>query len=107
MVEVYAAGLQAMQRRRESLHPLEDLIVQGFSAVPEPPRFSPERGAEGLEGAVFTLAYRRLRESGADALPALAPICTYITLSPFVGAEEACRVANGGGGRGRVQGRNR
>jgi AcrR family transcriptional regulator len=94
MVEVYAAGLEAMQRRRDALRPLEQLISDGYGLAPEVPPV----GAEGLVGGIYTLAYRRLRESGADSLPALAPICAYIALAPFIGAEEACRIANGEGG---------
>jgi AcrR family transcriptional regulator len=96
MVEAYAAGPEAMARRSEALRPFEALIVGG-------PEFSPETSrlaADGIAGAIYQLSYRRLRESGADGLPALAPICTYIALCPFVGPEEACRIANGDG-RGR------
>jgi len=60
----------------------------------------PQIAAEGIIGGVYTLAYRRLRDQGAGSLPSLAPICAYITLAPFVGPEEACRIANGDG-RGR------
>jgi len=94
MVEVYAAGLEAMQRRLEAL-PLQELIAAGYELAPETPQIT----AEGMVGGIYTLTYRRLREGGAEALPALAPICAYITLSPFVGPEEACRVANGDGRR--------
>jgi AcrR family transcriptional regulator len=96
MVEVYAVGLEAMQRRMEGLRPLQELIESGYELAPETPRIT----AEGIVGGVQTLAYRRLRDAGAGALPALAPVGSYITLSPFVGAGEACRIANGGG-RGR------
>jgi AcrR family transcriptional regulator len=95
MVEVYAAGLETMQRRLEALQPLQDLIAAGYALAPGTPRIT----AEGIVGGVYTLTYRRLREGGAEALPALAPICTYITLSPFVGPDEACRIANGDGRR--------
>jgi AcrR family transcriptional regulator len=91
MVEVYAAGLEAMLRRVEALRPLQELIAGGFELAPQTPRIT----AEGIAGGVYMLTFRRLRDAGAGALPALAPICTYITLSPFVGAEEARRVANG------------
>jgi len=97
MVEVYAAGLEAMQQRLEGLHPLQELIAAGYDLAPGTPPIT----AEGIVGGVYTLAYRRLREGGAGALPALTPICTYITLSPFVGPDEACRIANDNG-RGRA-----
>jgi AcrR family transcriptional regulator len=96
MVEVYAVGLEAMQQRMEALLPLEELIASGYELAPETPQIT----AEGIVGGVYTLAYRRLRDSGADGLPALAPVCSYITLSPFVGPQEACRIANDAG-RGR------
>jgi AcrR family transcriptional regulator len=96
MVEVYAVGLEAMQRRMEALRPLQELIAEGGALAPQTPPIT----AEGIAGGVYTLAYRRLRDAGAGGLPALAPICAYITLSPFVGPEEACRIANGDG-RGR------
>jgi AcrR family transcriptional regulator len=98
-VEVYAAGPAAVERRIESLRPLEALASEGYerSAGTLP------IVAEAIRGAVFTLAYRRIRDSGPESLPSLAPVCTYIALSPFIGAEEACRVANGDGrGRGKI-----
>jgi hypothetical protein len=57
------------------------------------------RGAETLAGGLYTLAYRRIRDSGPESLPSLAPLCTYIALSPFIGPEEACRwpTVTGGG----------
>jgi AcrR family transcriptional regulator len=93
MVEVYAAGLEAMQRRLEALRPLQELIAVGYELAPGTPPIT----SEGIVGGVCTLAYRRLREEGAAALPGLSPICAYITLSPFVGPDEACRLANGDG----------
>jgi AcrR family transcriptional regulator len=95
-VEVHAAGSPAMERRHETLRPLEELIGEGFEHEPAAPALA----AEAIVGAVFTLVYKRLQASGPSSLPALAPLLTYITLSPFLGAEEACRIANGNG-RGR------
>jgi hypothetical protein len=94
---VYAVGLEGMQRRMEALRPLQDLIAGGYELAPKTAQIA----AEGIVGGVYTLAYRRLRDQGAAALPALAPVCAYITLAPFVGAEDACRIANGDG-RGRA-----
>jgi AcrR family transcriptional regulator len=95
-VEIHAAGAAAMERRHETLRPLEDLIGKGFEHQPGVPALA----AEAITGGVLTLIYKRLRASGPGSLPALAPLLTYITLCPFLGAEEACQVANGDG-RGR------
>jgi len=95
-VEVHAAGSAAMERRHQTLEPLEELIGEGSERRPTTPALA----AEAITGAVFTLAYKTLRDSGPASLPALAPLLTYITLCPFLGAEEACRIANGDG-RGR------
>jgi AcrR family transcriptional regulator len=95
-VEVHAAGSAGMERRHETLRPLEELIGKGFQHQPAAPALA----AETIMGAVFTLIYKRLRSSDANSLPALAPLLTYITLCPFIGAAEACRTANGDG-RGR------
>jgi AcrR family transcriptional regulator len=95
-VEVYAAGPAAMERRVETLAPLESLVAEGLKRSPGTPQIA----AEAIAGGIYTLAYRRLRDSGPQSLPGLAPLCTYIALSPFIGPEEACRAANGDG-RGR------
>ncbi|HET7507700.1 MAG TPA: hypothetical protein VFJ53_05020, partial [Solirubrobacterales bacterium] len=56
---------------------------------------------EAIFGGIYSLAYRQLREIGAGGLPALAPLCTYLALAPFVGAQQAADAANGDG-RSRV-----
>jgi AcrR family transcriptional regulator len=92
-VEIYAAGSAAVERRSETLRPLAELIGEGFQHDPTAPALA----AEVIAGATFTLIYKRLRSSGPGSLPSLAPMLTYLALSPFLGAEEACRVANGDG----------
>jgi AcrR family transcriptional regulator len=92
-VEVYAAGPAAVQRRVETLAPLEGLVAEGYKRAAQTPKIA----AEAIAGAAYTLAYKRIRDRGPGSMPSLAPLLTYIALSPFVGAEEACRVANGDG----------
>jgi hypothetical protein len=55
-----------------------------------------------MAGGIATLAYRAIRDGGPETLPALAPLATYITLAPYLGAQEACRLANGSGRRERA-----
>jgi AcrR family transcriptional regulator len=97
-VGVYGAGLPAMQRRADALAPLRALIEGGGRNQPLQPL---PIALEVIVGAAYGLIYRQVRESGPESLPALAPICTYLTLAPFLGAEEAAKAANGDGRRRR------
>ena len=92
-VGVYGAGLPATQRRAKALAPLRPLIEAGPALRMRPLSIT----LEVIAGAVYGLMYRQVRRSGPESLPALAPICTYLTLAPFIGAEEACTAANGDG----------
>jgi hypothetical protein len=46
------------------------------------------------------MIYDQVKRGGAETMQEIAPLATYITLAPFIGAEEACTIANGDG-RGR------
>jgi AcrR family transcriptional regulator len=95
-VDVYTAGDAAIERREVAMRPLVALVENNTSAwVNMPPMVY-----ETIAGGIFHLLHRTAKEGGAEALPRLAPMLTYLTLFPFLGAEEACDVANGpGGGR--------
>lgn len=93
LVEVYAAGPAAIGRREEALRPLEILLAEGRLRSPEVPWIA----REAIPGGVLALAFHQIRRSGPESLPSLAPICTYLTLAPYVGAEEAATAANGDG----------
>ena len=93
LVEVYAAGPTALERRDEALRPLELLLAEGRARGQR----LPAPAIEMIAGGVYRLAYRRVRETGAGSLPGLAPLCAYLTLAPLVGAEEATAVAAGDG----------
>jgi AcrR family transcriptional regulator len=93
-VGVYEAGLPAIERRARALAPLGALIEGGGPAR----RFQPPTIAlEVITGATLGLMYNRTDRSGPESLPALAPICTYLALAPFIGPEDACKAANGDG----------
>jgi AcrR family transcriptional regulator len=90
MVEIYAAGPAAVERRTEALAPWRGLVERGFDVAPEIPPITPEV----IGGGQYTLAYRQIKAKGPAELPRLAPIFTYIALSPFVGPQRACELAN-------------
>jgi AcrR family transcriptional regulator len=95
MVEIYAAGPDAVERRAQALAPWRELVARGFELAPQTPAIAPEV----IGGGQASLAYRMIRERGPAELPRLAPIFAYGGLAPFVGAELACEVANEGGRR--------
>jgi len=91
VVEVYAAGPAAIECRTKALRPLERLLMKGHERSPEAPAIATEM----ITGGLISLAYRQIRDAGPEALTALVPLCTYLALAPFVGAEEAYGVAIG------------
>ncbi len=93
-VEVYAAGATALERRIGYLEPLEKLIAEGGGSSGEFPIT-----VDLIAGVVYSLSYRTIRESGPQALPRLAPLCTYLALAPFIGPEQASAAANEEPGR--------
>jgi AcrR family transcriptional regulator len=95
VVGAFAAGRRALEARDRIMVGLEALLAPGFEAAPQAPPIS----SEAIGGAVYSLTYEQLRAGGAASLVQLTPIATYIALCPFLGAEEACAVANGEGRR--------
>jgi hypothetical protein len=76
---------------------LESLLAEGRERAPEAPQITEEL----MSGVFFSLARRRITADGPQSLPALAPLCTYLALAPYLGAEAASEVANAYVGRRR------
>ena len=97
LVDAYVAGPEALKRRVGYLLPLEALLAEGRERT----GVAPEITEELMNGVFFSLSRRRISSDGSQALPALAPLCTYLALAPYLGAEEACEAANAYVGRRR------
>jgi AcrR family transcriptional regulator len=93
MVDVHAAGPEALERRDAALRPLEAILEGARQRSPQVPAVA----LEAIFGGIYWLANRQVRENGPEGLPALAPLCSYLALAPFIGAERACAAANGDG----------
>jgi AcrR family transcriptional regulator len=93
MVDVYAAGPEALERRDAALRPLGAILEGARQRSPQAPAVA----LEAIFGGIFWLANRQVRETGPESLPALAPLCTYLALAPFIGTELASEAANGDG----------
>jgi AcrR family transcriptional regulator len=84
-VEMYTVGRRALQTRDSVMEGLEALLVPGYELKPDIPPIA----AEAIGGAIYALIHHQVKTRGPESMPELAPIATYMTLAPFVGAEEA------------------
>jgi AcrR family transcriptional regulator len=92
-VEASAAGPKALAQRDRSLEQMRVLMKPGFMLNPDVPLFV----ADAIIGAVWGLFYQTIVGTGPQGMPEIAPLASYIALSPFIGAEAAAEVANGDG----------
>jgi AcrR family transcriptional regulator len=90
-VDVYAAGRRVLEQRDQVMEGMAALLVPGYQINPD---VSPV-AAEAIGGAIYSMIYDQVKSSGAASMQEIVPLATYVTLAPFVGAEEACAVANG------------
>jgi AcrR family transcriptional regulator len=90
-VEMYAAGKRALETRDTIMEGLEALLAPGYELAPDTPPIA----AEAIGGAIYALVYDQVRAKGPESLPELVPMATYMTLAPFLGAQEAYELAVG------------
>jgi AcrR family transcriptional regulator len=95
-VEMYAAGKRALETRDRVMEQLEALLGPGYEEAPATPKIA----AEAIGGAVHALAYDQVKAKGPESLAELVPMSTYLTLAPFLGAEQAYELAAGGTAKG-------
>ena len=85
LVEMYTVGKRALQTRDTVMEGLEALLVPGYELSPDTPPIA----AEAIGGAIYALIHDQVKRKGPESMPELAPMATYMTLAPFVGADEA------------------
>lgn len=93
IVEVHAAGEQALRRHEESLAAIGRLLEPGYELAPD----TPEIAGEAIPAAIDALLYDAIRAGGGPKVRAIAPTATYLALSPFVGPAAAATIANASG----------
>jgi AcrR family transcriptional regulator len=90
-VEMYAAGKRALDQREVVTEGMEGLLAPGYEVKPDTPPIA----AEAVGGALYELLYDHVNKKGPATLPDLVPTLVYVTLAPFLEAEEAYEVAVG------------
>jgi AcrR family transcriptional regulator len=90
-VEMYAAGKRALDQREVVTEGMEGLLAPGYELKPDTSPIA----AEAVGGALYSLLYDHVNKKGPETLPDLVPTLVYVTLAPFLSAEEAYEVAIG------------
>ena len=90
-VEMYAAGKRALDQREVVTEGMEGLLAPGYELKPDTPPIA----AEAVGGALYSLLYDHVNRKGPETLPDLVPTLVYVTLAPFLSAEEAYEIAVG------------
>jgi AcrR family transcriptional regulator len=94
LVDVHGSGLKALAQRDRAVDSLVAMLAApAYAENPEAPAVA----GEAIGAAIYALLRHQLQQNGAESLPELAALATYMTLAPFVGSEEACQIANGDG----------
>ncbi|HKO37707.1 MAG TPA: TetR/AcrR family transcriptional regulator [Solirubrobacterales bacterium] len=90
-VEMYGAGTRALEQREMVTEGMEGLLMPGYEIAPGVPPIA----AEAIGGALYALLYDFVKEKGPGRLLELVPTFVYVTLAPFLGAEDAYETAVG------------
>jgi AcrR family transcriptional regulator len=89
LIEPLAAGGEVAARYREAM----SLLAATLRPEPPPSGLDMEVRDQALIGGIATLIVRRLNSGGATRLPELLPDLTELALAPYVGRQEAKRLA--------------
>jgi len=88
IIEVLAAGPDAISRRNNVMHAFAQLIdTQAKELLPD--RDSPPLTAETVVGGIYEVVYGRVLRGEIKELPELLPDLTYSALLPYLGPEIA------------------
>jgi len=88
-VEMYGAGKRALEQREMVTEGMEGLLQPGYAIAPGVPPIS----SEAIGGALYALLYDFVTKNGPARLLELVPTFVYVTLAPFLSAEEAYEAA--------------
>jgi AcrR family transcriptional regulator len=90
IVEVLAAGTEAIERRNEMMRRFADLLRRGAEAEPNGLR-PPDLTAETIVGGIYEVVYSRILQGQTSQLPALLPDLAYSMMQPYIGHDRAKR----------------
>jgi len=91
-MRTYARRTRTLGQREILAELAEGLVRPGYERAPEMPAIA----AEAIGGALYSLFCEHVRAAGTKTATDMVPAAVYVTLAPFLGAEEAYRMAISG-----------
>jgi AcrR family transcriptional regulator len=89
-VDVHLGSPLVVDVREQLLTTAQAFFAEGFREHGEVPPIA----SEAIGAAIDALLFDQIANWGSARLYEMAPIATYLALVPFVGADEACAIAN-------------
>ena len=88
----FSGGASGLARREDATARFASILHDGYR---ERPDLSPIVG-EAVSGSLGALIYQTIARRGPEQMYSVAGIGSFLALAPFVGSDEACRLANEG-----------
>jgi AcrR family transcriptional regulator len=88
VVEVLAAGPEAVKRRNDAMHAFTRLVEENARQL-FPDAAAPGLSAETIVGGIYEVIHTRVLRGETDLLPGLLPDLSYSALLPYVGPRAA------------------
>jgi AcrR family transcriptional regulator len=92
LVDALVASPRTAQRSSVGVTAYAQMLLPGLEHAPPDSR-PPEVVVEAIVGGLFELCLHHTQHQRLHELPALVPRATYFALTPFIGPDEAARVA--------------
>jgi AcrR family transcriptional regulator len=89
IVEVMAAGSNAIERRNRTMAAFAEMIERAAAEELPKAKLPPALTAETLVGGIYEVVYSRVLQGRGDELPGLLPDLLFSVLLPYVGQETA------------------
>lgn len=89
---IFAGGAYGFHRHEQATGRFGAVLDGGYRERPDTRPIV----AEAVRGSVAALIYQEIRRRGPERLYEVSGIASFIALAPFVGADEACALANEG-----------
>jgi AcrR family transcriptional regulator len=89
IVEVMAAGSNAIERRNRTMAAFSEMIERAAAEELPKSKLPPALTAETLVGGIYEVVYSRVLQGRGDELPGLLPDLLFSVLLPYVGQETA------------------